>query len=457
MQNYYKVLGLDQGASQSEIKKAYFQLVRQHTPENDPGKFREIREAYEYLKKAEETGPAFPLPQDPWAVRYLEKIREYERKGGFALARDMCQEAFRVFPEEQQFRYLLAVFQRKAGNTGKAVKTGEVLVEMDPGNKWYWRELAMACIERGFTKKAFPYIKKAHEMGCADNDFLLTSSIACHAIGQNEEGMRLLRTLVGKEKRWAREEVPELLEAYLGLCVMEYQEDAGISRVLASCVEFLSQYSMYLEENLDVLIRIMFAVYGMSQGDSACEESFHKMLQIIQGSCGTAESQELISVFWERRMMDRLLGDERLGDTVKYIVSAYCDEELNNEGRTFAILDTKLCMLKEREEVLPQLEILEREYPAFYEKFSDFAQKLRSARELGQIKDALQRQYAALEKYMEVSRYYSLYPEERIRSSGKVIYQDEELRPYMRDERKVGRNDPCPCGSGKKYKKCCGR
>jgi len=22
---------------------------------------------------------------------------------------------------------------------------------------------------------------------------------------------------------------------------------------------------------------------------------------------------------------------------------------------------------------------------------------------------------------------------------------------------KVGRNDPCPCGSGKKYKKCCGQ
>ncbi len=26
-----------------------------------------------------------------------------------------------------------------------------------------------------------------------------------------------------------------------------------------------------------------------------------------------------------------------------------------------------------------------------------------------------------------------------------------------RDQPKVGRNDPCPCGSGKKYKKCCGR
>ncbi len=28
--------------------------------------------------------------------------------------------------------------------------------------------------------------------------------------------------------------------------------------------------------------------------------------------------------------------------------------------------------------------------------------------------------------------------------------------PSLREARKVGRNDPCPCGSGKKYKKCCG-
>ncbi len=28
--------------------------------------------------------------------------------------------------------------------------------------------------------------------------------------------------------------------------------------------------------------------------------------------------------------------------------------------------------------------------------------------------------------------------------------------PYVREGRKVGRNEPCPCGSGKKYKKCCG-
>jgi uncharacterized protein len=29
--------------------------------------------------------------------------------------------------------------------------------------------------------------------------------------------------------------------------------------------------------------------------------------------------------------------------------------------------------------------------------------------------------------------------------------------PQRRSGPKVGRNDPCPCGSGKKFKKCCGK
>ena len=32
----------------------------------------------------------------------------------------------------------------------------------------------------------------------------------------------------------------------------------------------------------------------------------------------------------------------------------------------------------------------------------------------------------------------------------------DKKRPVRNTEKKVGPNDPCPCGSGKKYKKCCG-
>ena len=35
--------------------------------------------------------------------------------------------------------------------------------------------------------------------------------------------------------------------------------------------------------------------------------------------------------------------------------------------------------------------------------------------------------------------------------------QTEKAKPVVNDGPKVGRNDPCPCGSGKKYKQCCGR
>jgi uncharacterized protein len=34
--------------------------------------------------------------------------------------------------------------------------------------------------------------------------------------------------------------------------------------------------------------------------------------------------------------------------------------------------------------------------------------------------------------------------------------EDDYPETYVRPERKIGRNEPCPCGSGRKFKKCCG-
>lgn len=39
----------------------------------------------------------------------------------------------------------------------------------------------------------------------------------------------------------------------------------------------------------------------------------------------------------------------------------------------------------------------------------------------------------------------------------KQLYKEEKLSGTVVKDKKVGRNDPCPCGSGKKYKHCCGR
>jgi preprotein translocase subunit SecA len=47
-----------------------------------------------------------------------------------------------------------------------------------------------------------------------------------------------------------------------------------------------------------------------------------------------------------------------------------------------------------------------------------------------------------------------------IEAEGESVAADpdgEERAPFVREEPKLGRNEPCPCGSGKKYKQCHGR
>ncbi|MBE5952266.1 MAG: SEC-C domain-containing protein [Lachnospiraceae bacterium] len=39
----------------------------------------------------------------------------------------------------------------------------------------------------------------------------------------------------------------------------------------------------------------------------------------------------------------------------------------------------------------------------------------------------------------------------------KELYKEQKKSGTVVKEKKVGRNDPCPCGSGKKYKFCCGK
>jgi curved DNA-binding protein CbpA len=49
----YRMLELDRRATDAEIKRAYFQLVRQFPPERESQKFQQIRAAYERLRTPE--------------------------------------------------------------------------------------------------------------------------------------------------------------------------------------------------------------------------------------------------------------------------------------------------------------------------------------------------------------------------------------------------------------------
>ena len=53
----------------------------------------------------------------------------------------------------------------------------------------------------------------------------------------------------------------------------------------------------------------------------------------------------------------------------------------------------------------------------------------------------------------ELPQWNNIFTPERKRE----LYKEQKNSGTVRKEKKVGRNDPCPCGSGKKYKKCCGK
>ena len=67
----------------------------------------------------------------------------------------------------------------------------------------------------------------------------------------------------------------------------------------------------------------------------------------------------------------------------------------------------------------------------------------------------------ALEDSRIESRFDRRKDKEKKYKAGLPGADEEPLPPpveTIRAEKKsVGRNDPCPCGSGKKYKKCCGK
>ncbi len=46
---------------------------------------------------------------------------------------------------------------------------------------------------------------------------------------------------------------------------------------------------------------------------------------------------------------------------------------------------------------------------------------------------------------------------EQVAKETSTNMEPSEKKPVLRKEAKIGRNDPCPCGSGKKYKQCCGK
>lgn len=83
----------------------------------------------------------------------------------------------------------------------KQSKTLEKLNGFFPEKTVYKRELAGAYLERGFGKKALEMFREAYAGGVHDPKFLLLYGACCRERKETEEGRKILREVLQKEKR----------------------------------------------------------------------------------------------------------------------------------------------------------------------------------------------------------------------------------------------------------------
>ncbi len=97
------------------------------------------------------------------------------------------------------------------------------------------------------------------------------------------------------------------------------------------------------------------------------------------------------------------------------------------------------------------------------ESFELFAQLLDRIKHevitvLSKVKVAAEEDVAAVEEQRRSQAEINYQHDEvsALATEGEASAAEEDAKPFVREGRKVGRNEPCPCGSGKKYKQCHG-
>lgn len=477
----YKVLGVNADASPEEIKRAYFRLIRQHTPDRDPEEFQKIRRAYETLRdgeaqEREEKALNLEIPSDPMGKKMMDQIVTCCQRNDYERAIATAQEAMRVFGLCTGYLYYLALAQRKAGYTGKSVRNLERLVEWKPEEPAFRRELALSLQERGFGKKAMAAFETAYQMGCRDDEFIQMYSMCCSERQKPELGVKLLTELADRAGRKTASRPLDYLEVYVGLlCLSIELSDEAFLRAADRFVSFIHRAGAALEACTEELSEVLITLSAASASDAADGPGgeWKQLRGRVKVSRDTVR-QAVVSVLaaLKRTLPDEeemwrglqeevdmifLVSDADLSVSLRRAADAVCFEQETDDPMylRFIQLDSRLCLLEEWPGNRKEFQILRERYPMIYGRLEDFIRKLEQAPAPDRLRETMLKDYVRLSKYYE-GFYFRMYPD-RMPGKEKQVWNSDEEGTFRRTGKKVGRNDPCPCGSGKKYKNCCGR
>ncbi len=455
--HYYETLGLEPGADAAAVKKAYFRLIRLHPPEKDPEQFQELRRAYEALKDGspveEKYNEDFPLTDNPSVLYLLKHAGKLFDQGNEKAAADCFIEALNILPGDPFLLLNLARLQRRAGNPRKAARTAKQLQQVAPDYAEAYALAATGYYEGGWYKKAFPEFKKALALGYDERSFRIDYADAADKNGEHETAFAQRAALLNGTK-WDRDNTVEAL--YLFGAQMQNSVTG------AEALPVLEEYERFLTRNRRILRGYgleLLAPFMAAATDNPALPRFHpfykkadELTVMIAGQADGLDEEQLLDVR-ANLLMAALKQDTAFSREWKaFIVAAIASTPLDSRLERFELLDPLLCLLMERERNLPQLQVIRRDYPFGYEFIRPYGELFTQSKANGQL-EKLKKEYARLSEQYEGGDFYLCYPEEKPHPRGVVSYNGDT--PFVRAAKKPGRNDPCPCGSGLKFKRCC--
>jgi len=433
----YERLGVEQAADPQQIKRAYYTLVKKYPPERFPEEYKKLRAAYEILsdeKKRAEYDRAALLPED--AAYLLEQAKKLERMGSNAQAAEVYENILRLHPGLGEVRVALARSLERQGKNGKAISLWEKLCEGEPENAEYAYELALSYDQRGWHKKAVVQYRRALELD-GGNIGCWVSLVNCQLNNSQDRdaGSATCKQGIGALRELGRESI----RLYAYMAVLSAEEDMAAERYLGEIVRLMRAGG---NQHDDPQYTVRFLLNSARRMGAT---GFVKYIREMAATLAHVDD-DLREELDEALQAENIESLEERGYSVLFHdLFATLANGCDCEDCRLDLTAMECNILADINGYRPKLLRLREEHPDLYAMHAAFFNEALRVRDAEKM---LYRRLKILSKKGLAPAGLMGDPEDEPSAQPQTV---------RREGPKVGRNDPCPCGSGKKYKKCCGR
>jgi hypothetical protein len=434
------ILNIPYGSDVKTVKRAYVSTLRQFDPQNEPERFAELKAAYNYMLLEDSTqgddiyeldGPLDNIVYDIHSQIYQENKR------------------------------------------GVAVKNAQKILKEFPDSIWANKMMYAACMARGWYKKAAPYEEMLLKAGCTHPDFLLAKLNYLQFKDPSYKVSKEIKAYFSKRNYW-----PERTRKLAITLLCKWLKEAYLDHNLPE-LENIADVAISMLQNHQISsYKILNQLYT-SFGASAVKHTFSYSLLEKSSTLAKLYMQEYPEtkeeIFKVENMQNGLSHLQDFTVTMhtydpkyhrepflEFLLCVQAQKYMTDRSELYKLSDTLACakadallyFIERKKDFLAYCAYIKKYYFLLYPLVEEFEATLKSSMILSPLKE--EQEKIVRSHFMDYDfLYLDLNPaaKPRLFKTDRTVIKKEASSKKI----KIGRNDPCPCGSGKKYKNCCGR